>query len=55
VYENGKMTPFESIPGMRGRGNKGELMEGVNSTMISCENLCKFHIAPQYNNNKKQK
>jgi hypothetical protein len=25
MYENGKMTPFESIPGTGGgRGNKGE-------------------------------
>jgi hypothetical protein len=32
VYENGKMRPGETVPGM-GEGIK-EKMEGVNSTMI---------------------
>jgi hypothetical protein len=28
LYVNGKMRPVETIPGMRGRENEGELVEG---------------------------
>jgi hypothetical protein len=44
MYENGKMRPVETIPGM-GEGIK-ENGGGVNSTMIYCENFCKCHNGP---------
>jgi hypothetical protein len=43
MYENGKMRPIETIPRM---GVKGRIMEGVNSTMIYCKNVCKCHNVP---------
>jgi hypothetical protein len=45
MYENGKMRPAETIPGM-GVGGKRREMEGVNSGMIYCNNFCKCHNAP---------
>jgi hypothetical protein len=42
MYENGKMRPVETIPGMEERGRK-ENDEGVNSTMIYCKNFCNCH------------
>jgi hypothetical protein len=36
MYENGKMRPVETIPGM-GEGHKGEWWRGDNSTMIYCK------------------
>jgi hypothetical protein len=41
MYENGKMRPADTIPGMGGRikENGG----GVNSTMIHCKNFGKCH------------
>jgi hypothetical protein len=52
MYENGKMRPVETIPGMGERIKEND--GGVNSTMIYCKNFCKCHNAPpvQYNNNK---
>jgi hypothetical protein len=45
MYENGKMRPLETIPGMVGRGIK-EDDGGVNSTMICCKNFSKCHNVP---------
>jgi hypothetical protein len=42
MYENGKMRPVETIPGMGGRELK-ENDGGVNSTMIYCKNFYKCH------------
>jgi hypothetical protein len=36
MYENGKMRPVETIPGM----------EGVSSIMIYCKNFGKCHKVP---------
>jgi hypothetical protein len=44
-YENGKMRPVETILRMRGRGNKGELMESVNLDKINWH-FCKCHNVP---------
>jgi hypothetical protein len=41
MYENGKMRPVETIPGMGGRIK--ENAGGVKSTMIHCKNFCKCH------------
>jgi hypothetical protein len=46
TYENGKMRPVETIPGMWEDGERRR-MEGVDSTMIDCKNFCKCHSAPQ--------
>jgi hypothetical protein len=46
MYENGKMRPVETIPGM----GKGEIKEndgGMNSTRMYCKNFCKCHNVPQ--------
>jgi hypothetical protein len=45
MYLNGKMKPFETIPGMGGKGIK-ENDGGVYSTMIHCKNFSKCHIVP---------
>jgi hypothetical protein len=45
MYENGKMGPAETIPGIEGMGIK-ENDGGVNSTMIHCKNFCKCHNVP---------
>jgi hypothetical protein len=50
MYENGKMRPVESIPGMRGRRIK-ENDRGGELTMINCKNFCNTTMYPQYNNN----
>jgi hypothetical protein len=50
MYENGKMRPVETIPGMGG-GEQRRMVEGVKSTMIYCKNSCKCLNVPQYNNN----
>jgi hypothetical protein len=42
MYENGKMRPFETIPGMGVRRIK-RMMEGVNPTVIYCKKFCKCH------------
>jgi hypothetical protein len=47
IYENGKMRPVETIPGMGG----GRMMEGVKSTIIYYKNFYKCHNVPQYNDN----
>jgi hypothetical protein len=39
MYENGKMRPVETIPGMR------EGIKANTSTMIYCKNFCKCHNA----------
>jgi hypothetical protein len=52
IYENGKMRPIETVPGMGGKGVK-ENDGGVNSTMIYFKHFCKCHHVPlvqqQYN------
>jgi hypothetical protein len=45
MYENGKMRPVETIPGM-GEEGKREWWRGVNSIMIYCKNFCKCHNVP---------
>jgi hypothetical protein len=42
MYENGKMRPVDTIPGMRGWGIK-ENGGGVNSTITYYKNFCKCH------------
>jgi hypothetical protein len=42
MYENGKMRPVETIPGM-GEGRIKEMIEEVNSTMTYCKYFCKCH------------
>jgi hypothetical protein len=42
MYENGKIRPVETIPGMEGGGIK-ENDGGVNPTMIYCKNFSKCH------------
>jgi hypothetical protein len=41
MYENGKMRPVETVPGMGVRGIKE-----WNLTMIFCKNFCKCHTVP---------
>jgi hypothetical protein len=43
MYENGKMRPVETVPGMGGEGKKENDGE-VNSTMIYYQNFLKYHI-----------
>jgi hypothetical protein len=50
MYENGKMSPVETIPGIGG-GRIKENDGGVKSTMICCKNFCKCHKYPKYYNN----
>jgi hypothetical protein len=45
MYENAKMIPVETIPGMGGGGQR-RMMEGVDSTMKYCKNFCKSHNVP---------
>jgi hypothetical protein len=42
------MGYFGTIPGL-GRGEIKRMMEGVNSTLLYCENICKYHNVPQHN------
>jgi hypothetical protein len=42
MYENGKIRPAETIPGMGREGIKDSNGQ-VNSTMIYCKNFCKCH------------
>jgi hypothetical protein len=49
MYVNAKMINVETIPGIGGWKDKGELC-GVNSSMIystHCKNCCKCHNVPQ--------
>jgi hypothetical protein len=50
MYENGKMRPVETIPGMRG----GEIMENDGGGEFNYDIFCKCHklLYHQYNNNK---
>jgi hypothetical protein len=50
MYENGKMRPAETIPGIRGRGIKKN-SGGANSTVLFYRHLSKYRNVPQYNNN----
>jgi hypothetical protein len=43
MYINGKNVPVETIPGLGGGGIKEE---GVNSSVIYCENFCKCYDVP---------
>jgi hypothetical protein len=45
MYENGKMRPGETIPGMGGRRIKKNY-GGMNSTMVYYKNFCKCHNIP---------
>jgi hypothetical protein len=45
MYENGKMRPVQTIPGMGKRGCR-RIMEGVISTIIYCKNFYRSHIVP---------
>jgi hypothetical protein len=45
VYENGKMRPVETIPGIGGRRIK-ENDGGISSTMVYYKNFCKCHNVP---------
>jgi hypothetical protein len=45
MYENGKIRPFETIPGM-GQGGYRRMMEGVNLIMPYCKNFGKCHNVP---------
>jgi hypothetical protein len=42
MYENGKMRPVETVPGMGIKENGG----GEKSTVIYCKNFCKCHNVP---------
>jgi hypothetical protein len=42
MYENGKMRPVETIPGI----GEERMKEAVNSTMIYCKDFCKCHNVP---------
>jgi hypothetical protein len=46
VYENAKMRPAETVPGMG--GDKGEWWRG-NSSMIYRKNLINATVNPQHN------
>jgi hypothetical protein len=46
MYENGKMQPVETIPGIWGWEIKERMMEEVNSTMMYWKNFCKCHSVP---------
>jgi hypothetical protein len=57
MYENGKMRPVETVPGMGGGGIK-ENDGWVNSTVINYKNFYKCHNVPpvqQYDNEKRRK
>jgi hypothetical protein len=43
LYENGKIRPAETVPGMEGGVR---MMEGVNSTMTYCKDFGKCHNVP---------
>jgi hypothetical protein len=45
------MRAVETIPGTRGKGDKGD-DGGMNSSMIYCKKFC-VTMHPKYNNNKK--
>jgi hypothetical protein len=45
MYEDGKMRPVETVPGMEGGGIK-ENYGGVNSILLYWKNLCKCHNVP---------
>jgi hypothetical protein len=55
MYENGKMRPVETMPGVGGAEGVKENDGGVNSTMICCKNSVNVTMYPQYNNNKNKK
>jgi hypothetical protein len=42
-HVNGKIRSIETIQGSEGRGGQRRMMEGVNSGMIYCKNICKCH------------
>jgi hypothetical protein len=44
MYINAKIIPVETISGM-GDGIR-RAVEGMNSSMIHCKNLCKYHSVP---------
>jgi hypothetical protein len=42
MYENGKMKPVETVPGMGGR----EIKENDGGVNLICKNFCKCHNVP---------
>jgi hypothetical protein len=49
MYGNAKTIPIDTIPGMGGKGDKGEWWRGWMQSMIyliHCKNLCKCHSVP---------
>jgi hypothetical protein len=43
MYINGKMRPVETIPEMQ---EEGIMIEEVNSTLLYCKKVCKYHNVP---------
>jgi hypothetical protein len=50
MYENGKMRPVDTIPGI-GNMDKGEY-GGMNLTKIYCKNFVNVTVYSQHNNKK---
>jgi hypothetical protein len=55
MYVHGTMRPVETVPGIEGQGGYRRMVEGVNSSMIYCKNLCKCHNVPLPSTRKKHK
>jgi hypothetical protein len=45
IYENGKMRPVETVPGMGGEGVKEN--DGGSKFNLYCKHFCKCHNVPQ--------
>jgi hypothetical protein len=55
VYENGKMRSVETIPGIGGRGNKGEWQRGWMQLWYILRTFVNVTMYSQYKNNKKER
>jgi hypothetical protein len=51
MYENGKMRPAETIPGMRGRGIRENDRGGEFNSDSTIYHFVNITMYPQYNNN----
>jgi hypothetical protein len=51
MYENGKMRPFETIPGMGGEEHKGDWWKGWIQLWYIIKTFVNVTMYPQYNNN----
>jgi hypothetical protein len=51
MYENGKMRPVITIPGMEGEGDKGEWWRGWIQLWYVVRTFVNITMYPQYNNN----